>query len=195
MRENLRSVYAGRGMEKASKNVSIGKKRPGKIIAEVSEITRIDRKDVSMIFRLIMKNIADSLVKGKSVSIRGLCTFYIQKKQARVAKTGFRRPIRAKHDDRFKPGTEIILPEKYVVKPKADKKLNDKVKKKSMPKGKKITSDTGWVQAEQIGMHVPFKLKKAVWNAGIERGELPPAIRVLASDPSIPLPNDVKKFV
>lgn len=193
-RENLKSIYAGRAMVKASKNISKGIKNGSSIVNEVSAIARIERKDVSMIYRLILKNIADSLVKGKGVRLTGVCTFHIQKQKAKISRTGFRRPIQSKHDERFKPGTKIILPEKMVVKGVVEKDVKEKVVKAFAERKEVIIDDNGTAMTCKVAVQMPFGLKKAVWNAAIERKDVPPAIRVLASDPSIALPNDVPKF-
>lgn len=38
-------------------------------------------------------------------------------------------------------------------------------------------------------------LRRSIWNGAIKRHDVPPAIRVLASDKSIQVPNDVAVFV
>lgn len=71
------------------------------IIAEVSEITRKDQKDVAPIVEAFIKTINKSMMENKPVYIRGFGTFINVKRKEKVGRN-------------IGKGTSIIIPEHFL---------------------------------------------------------------------------------
>lgn len=107
---------AGKGLPHTDKHV----------IDEVSKISKIKKHDVEMIYRLIFKVLKDKAIAGRNVKIDGFGEFRIHKIKEKKARTGFGYKRGTKKDnggDIFRPGTEIIIPEKVKLNFKVDKDL------------------------------------------------------------------------
>lgn len=56
------------------------------IVAQVSDLTRKDQKDVAPIVEALIKTINKSLIEGKPVYIRGFGTFNVVEKKAKIGR-------------------------------------------------------------------------------------------------------------
>jgi len=80
------------------------------LIHELQTQTKLTEKEASDVVNLFFKTIADALINGDRVEIRGLCSFYIKEYDSytgRNPKTGELVDIPAKRLPFFKCGKEL----------------------------------------------------------------------------------------
>jgi DNA-binding protein HU-beta len=80
------------------------------LIDQMSEKTKLSKKDAERLLETVITAIQDSLKNGEKVSLTGLGTFVVTDKKARIArnpKTGEQVQVPAKKAPKFKPGKEL----------------------------------------------------------------------------------------
>lgn len=80
------------------------------LIHELQIKTKLNKKEAAEVVNLFFETIADALVNGDRVEIRGLCSFYVKEYESytgRNPKTGEHVQIPAKNLPFFKCGKEL----------------------------------------------------------------------------------------
>lgn len=80
------------------------------LIRKLQNETDLTKADAQAVVDIFFGNMADALVRGDRVEIRGLCSFYVKKYKSykgRNPKTGKKVKVKAKKLPFFKPGKEL----------------------------------------------------------------------------------------
>ena len=86
------------------------------IVLSIYDITSFPQKEVRDVVQLTLDTIASALSQGKNVELRNFGVFEVQKRKARIG----RNPN--------KPETDVIIPNRAVIKFKAGKELKAELK-------------------------------------------------------------------
>ena len=92
------------------------------IVLEIYEKTGFPQKEVVSTVQMTLDIIMHALAKGRNVELRNFGVLEVQRRKARVG----RNPN--------KPETEVVIPERAVVKFKSGKILKQKIKQLSLEK-------------------------------------------------------------
>jgi DNA-binding protein HU-beta/integration host factor subunit alpha len=93
------------------------------IVNEIYAATGYPQKEIIAVVQMGLDHIVDALAEGRNVELRNIGVFQVKKRKARVG----RNPKR--------PGSEMIIPPRAVVKFKSGKMLNNLLKKIKYPPG------------------------------------------------------------
>jgi integration host factor subunit beta len=80
------------------------------LISALREQMNLSKPEAANIVDLIFNKMADTLVRGDRVEIRGLCSFHVKKHKSYIGrnpKTGAKVPIKPKKLPFFKAGREL----------------------------------------------------------------------------------------
>ncbi len=80
------------------------------IISALKNKVNISKTEAAKVVQIFFDNMADAMVKGERVEIRGLCSFYVKKYKSytgRNPKTGEKVVIKPKRLPFFKSGKEL----------------------------------------------------------------------------------------
>jgi integration host factor subunit beta len=80
------------------------------LIQALKESKNLSEPEATRIVEIFFKVLADALIKGDRVEIRGLCSFYVKAYEpysGRNPRTGKQIPVKAKRLPFFKAGTEL----------------------------------------------------------------------------------------
>jgi integration host factor subunit beta len=82
------------------------------LISALREKTDLSKPEASTVVELFIDNMAEALIRGDRVEIRGLCSFSVKKYKSYIGrnpKTGLKVPIEPKKLPFFKAGKELKL--------------------------------------------------------------------------------------
>ena len=115
------------------------------IVLEIYEKTGFPQKQIQDTVQMTLDIVMDALAAGRNVELRNFGVLEVQVRKARVG----RNPN--------KPETEVIIPERAVVKFKSGKILKQKIKQLSLEKLKNNHIDHIHVYGKDISMRLTGK--------------------------------------
>jgi integration host factor subunit beta len=80
------------------------------LIQSLKESSGLTRAEAQKVVEMFFDAVAEALIKGERVEIRGLCIFHVKEYKSytgRNPKTGERVTVRSKKLPYFKPGTDL----------------------------------------------------------------------------------------